>query len=220
MKTVWQPYTFWHCEVCVCLFPQKTYPWHIFTEETAHLFLHVFKEYGCKKPQYITKGIVVYCQLSTCYTSMTDGWRERGRASSCLKIATCLRCLNWSLDVVNLWYMYIIIDLWLYLCIYLWLYINMALCLYVFIYLCLYCIFVSYFQPHFLFVYGMIIVTPTFFVCKGMAAIADGKHHDKAVIPAIILWKPSTIMNNWVFHKIFAGITCLTAIGGCHLNST
>ena len=60
------------------------------------------------------------------------------------------------------------------------------------------------------------IVTSTFFVCKGMAAIADGKHHGKAVIPTIILWKPSAIMNNWVFHKIIVAIPCLTAIGGCH----
>ena len=66
----------------------------------------------------------------------------------------------------------------------------------------------------------MIIVTPTFFVCKGMAAIADGKHHGKAVIATIILWKPSAIMNNWVFHKIFVAIPCLTAIGGCHLYRT
>lgn len=88
--------------------------------------------------------------------------------------------------------------------------------LYGFIYLCLYCIFISCFQPHFLFEHGIIIVTPTFFVCKGMAAIADSKHHGKAVIPAIILWKPSAIMNNWVFHKIIVAIPCLTAIGGCH----
>ena len=76
------------------------------------------------------------------------------------------------------------------------------------------------FNLTFLFVYGMIIVTPTFFVCKGMAAIADSKHHGKAVIPAIILWKPSAIMNNWVFHKIIVAIPCLTAIGGCHLYRT
>ena len=98
--------------------------------------------------------------------------------------------------------------------------IFLYVCRYGFIYLCLYCIFVSCFQPHFLIVYGMIIVTPTFFVCKGMAAIADGKHHGKAVIATIILWKPSAIMNNWVFHKIIVAIPCLTAIDGSHQKCT
>ena len=41
---------------------------------------------------------------------------------------------------------------------------------------------------------GIIIVTPTFFVCKGMAAIADGKHQCRAVITAIKIKKPSTII--------------------------
>ena len=76
------------------------------------------------------------------------------------------------------------------------------------------------FNLTFLFVYGMIIVTPTFFVCKGMAAIADSKHHGIAVIPTIILWKPSAIMNNWVFHKIIVAIAYLTAISGSHLYRT
>lgn len=42
--------------------------------------------------------------------------------------------------------------------------------------------------------YGIIIVTPTFFVCKGMAAIADGKHHSRAVITARKIQKPSAII--------------------------
>ena len=87
-------------------------------------------------------------------------------------------------------------------------------------YLCLYCIFISCFQPHFFICVRYDHRHLAFFVCKGMAAIADSKHHGKAVIATIILWKPSAIMNNWVFHKIFVAITCLTAIGGCHLYRT
>ena len=56
---------------------------HIFTEETAYRPLHVSKEYGCREPQYITKGLwyIANCHL----VRLTDGWREKGRASSCLR---------------------------------------------------------------------------------------------------------------------------------------
>ena len=56
---------------------------HIFTEETAYRPLHVYKEYGCHEPQYITKGLwyIANCHL----VRLTDGWREKGRASSCLR---------------------------------------------------------------------------------------------------------------------------------------
>ena len=107
----WQPYTFRHCEVDVRpLFSEDVLLAHLHWGDCRFTSSCLQWVWLMKAPIY-HKGLwyIANCNLGARFT---DGWRERGRASSCLKIATCLRCMNCRVDVVIDWYMYIITALW------------------------------------------------------------------------------------------------------------